>query len=229
MINEEMLKAAKVVPVITKDCVLKEDALKECITKGGFPLVLKKPDVEMDLAGIRYEILKDNGTFEMEGQEFPVSSYSSCSLQEAEKILKKDPDAVIVSDGIFEESIDAMAVRAFYRHVYDICLKHVGMNEEEGNGPASAQAAADLFRDGVVNTGISWFGSPLVEVMYAERSKGVKGHIGIGVNDVYHAMLYYEMLGYHFRRETEVKDDAGLKLIYFDLEVNGFAVHLVRK
>ena len=110
-----------------------------------------------------------------------------------------------------------------------IKIKHIGINEENGNGAALAKQFADFFNGNVRETSKGWFGSELVEVMSEAKKKGTHGHIGVSTNNVDRAKRYYESLGYEFDESTADYDDKGnLKLIYFKEEIGGFAIHLVK-
>lgn len=107
-------------------------------------------------------------------------------------------------------------------------IKHVGVNEENGNGLELANQFAKFFGGKVSETSKGWFGSEYVEVMAEGKKKGRFGHIGIGVNNVDRAKRYFEAQGYEFDEASATFDSKGnLKLIYFKDEIGGFAIHLV--
>ena len=107
-------------------------------------------------------------------------------------------------------------------------IKHVGVNEEGGNGLALAQQFAKFFGGQVRETSKGWFGSEFVEIMSEAKKKGRYGHIGLGVNNVDRAKRYFEAQGYQFDEESATYDAKGnMKFIYFKDEIGGFAIHLV--
>ena len=109
-------------------------------------------------------------------------------------------------------------------------IKHISVNEENGNGANVANDFAKLFGGKVRETSKSWFGSEFVEIMGESYKIGTHGHIGIGTNNVDRAKRYYEALGYEFDESSFSYDDKGnLKLAYFKDEIGGMAIHLVTK
>ena len=108
-------------------------------------------------------------------------------------------------------------------------IKHIGLNEENGNGLELAKAFASFFGGEVKETSKGWFGSDFAEIMQEGKAKGTHGHIGIGVNNVDRAKRYFESKGYRFDEDSASYDEKGnLKLIYFKDEIGGFAIHLVK-
>ncbi len=110
-----------------------------------------------------------------------------------------------------------------------IKIKHIGVNEENGNGLELANAFAEFFGGKVRETSKGWFGSELVEVMSEAKKKGTHGHIAVQVNNVDRAKRYFESRGYAFDEESATFDEKGnMKFIYFKDEIGGFAIHLVK-
>lgn len=111
-----------------------------------------------------------------------------------------------------------------------LTIKHIGINEENGDGASLAGQFAGIFGGRVRETFKGWFGSEYVEVMSKKFTKGRRGHIGIGVNDPDRARRYYEAQGYSFDDSTAGYDENGdLEIIYFSGEIGGFALHIVKK
>jgi len=111
-----------------------------------------------------------------------------------------------------------------------LSLKHIGINEENGNGAALASLFAGVFRGKVRKTFKGWFGSEYAEIMTGTYKTGIHGHIGIGVNDPDRARRYYEAIGYRFKESTAGYFENGkLEIIYFAEEIGGFAIHIVKK
>ena len=118
--------------------------------------------------------------------------------------------------------------RGAVKTMLGIRLKHVGVNEENGNGLKLAEQFAALIGGKVRETSKGWFGSELVEVMSEGKKKGTYGYIGLQVNNVDRARRYFESQGYAFDEDSAEYDAKGnLKFIYFKDEIGGFAIHLV--
>lgn len=108
-------------------------------------------------------------------------------------------------------------------------LAHIGINTES---PEEAKKVADrlaLFLGMPIKDGnSSMFVGGAAEVM-KKKFLGANGHIAVRTNDIDGAVEYLETeLGFVFDRDTAVNDDKGLRAIYLNEEIGGFAVHLVR-
>ena len=136
-------------------------------------------------------------------------------------------DKKAIEAGDFDK-IEALT-RGAVKTMLGVHIKHVAVNEEDGNGAKLAEQFARLFGGEVRETSKGWFGSDFVEIMSAAKAKGRHGHIGIAVNNVDRAKRYYESLGYEFDEESATYDDKGnMKFIYFKDEVGGFGIHLTK-
>ncbi len=108
-------------------------------------------------------------------------------------------------------------------------IKHIGVNEENGNGLKLAEEFARFFDGTVRETSKGWFGSEFVEVMTEAKKKGTHGHVAIQTNNVDRAKRYFEARGYKFDDSTATFDEKGnMKFIYFADEIGGFAFHLTK-
>ena len=108
-------------------------------------------------------------------------------------------------------------------------IKHIGANEENGNGLKLAEEFARFFDGTVRETSKGWFGSEFVEVMTEAKKKGTHGHVAIQTNNVDRAKRYFEARGYKFDDSTATFDEKGnMKFIYFADEIGGFAFHLTK-
>ena len=148
-------------------------------------------------------------------------------------------DPVIVACGgtwmidkkaIAEKNFDRIEelTRGAVNTMLGIKIKHIGINEENGNGLELAKQFARFFGGKVRETSKGWFGSELVEVMNEDKKKGTHGHIAVGVNNVDRAKRYFETQGYEFDEDSATYDEKGnMKFIYFKDEIGGFAIHLV--
>lgn len=136
-----------------------------------------------------------------------------------------DKKAIEAKDFKKIEELTRGAVKA----MLGVKIKHIGVNEEAGNGIELAKQFAAFFGGEVRETSKGWFGSDFVEVMSEAKKRGKYGHIGVGVNNVDRAKRYYETLGYAFDEESATYDEKGnMKFIYFKDEIGGFAIHLVK-
>lgn len=113
-------------------------------------------------------------------------------------------------------------VEAFGLHV-----AHVGINA------ASAEEASQIARLFQTLMGlepnptpVSVFADTLVEVM-SGCGRGEKGHIGFGVNDIVAAEEWFEGRGFTINESSRaLNPDGSTKLVYFNDQIAGFAIHL---
>lgn len=111
--------------------------------------------------------------------------------------------------------------------LFDMYVAHIGIN---GTDPADAEAIADLFGTFMgldkSETPKSYFAGSLVEVM-KQNGRGTKGHIGFHVNDLKSAGEWFEARGFKLNQDSAgYYEDGSLRLIYFEQEIGGFAIHL---
>jgi 2-dehydro-3-deoxyphosphogluconate aldolase / (4S)-4-hydroxy-2-oxoglutarate aldolase len=107
-------------------------------------------------------------------------------------------------------------------------LRHIGMNT---SGPDEAAKAANQLekifglakKDG---TGSTFVGSQF-EVM-KKMFLGAHGHIAIATNSVDRAIYHLAKRGIGIKSETKNEKDGKLQTVYLDVEVAGFALHLVQ-
>ena len=110
-------------------------------------------------------------------------------------------------------------------------LAHIGINE---TSPERAVAGAvrflDLFGFAAKEGASSVFAGKVVELM-KQPYLGEKGHIAIGTTDVDRAAAFLARKGVTFLPDSAKRDEKSgvLKAIYLDLEIGGFAVHLVKR
>ena len=108
-------------------------------------------------------------------------------------------------------------------------LAHIGINcENEDEADKTANAFDGLFGFTKKAGNSSIFAGTAVECMKTP-GLGAKGHIGIATNSVVRAKNYLEMMGYAFNEASAKFKGDKLTAIYFENEINGFAVHLVQK
>lgn len=113
-------------------------------------------------------------------------------------------------------------VEAFGLHV-----AHVGINAASAE---EASQIAGLFQNlmGLEpnSTPVSVFADTLVEVM-SGCGRGEKGHIGFGVNDIVAAEEWFEGRGFTINESSRaLNPDGSTKLVYFNDQIAGFAIHL---
>lgn len=108
-------------------------------------------------------------------------------------------------------------------------LGHIGVND---TSPESAERTAEAF---AALLGLehkpganSDFAGKCVEVL-KKPGRGKNGHIAIACSNVDRAEYHLARRGYRFLEETRITDALGTRVIYLDLELGGFAIHLSRK
>ena len=108
-------------------------------------------------------------------------------------------------------------------------LGHIGIND---TSPESADRTAEAF---AALLGLehkpganSDFAGKCVEVL-KKPGRGKNGHIAIACSNVDRAEYHLARRGYRFLEETRITDALGTRVIYLDLELGGFAIHLSRK
>lgn len=108
-------------------------------------------------------------------------------------------------------------------------LRHVGFNaENEAEAKKLVTLLSSLFHlEPERETDSHIFAGSLFEVMKG-NGRGEKGHIALGVEDMPAAIRYFEEKGIGVLYESAVRNSAGeITLIYLDLDILGFAFHLV--
>ena len=109
-------------------------------------------------------------------------------------------------------------------------LRHLGVNSpNEDVALADAQNMESLFGFTVKQGNKSNFAGAGFEFMKAPYL-GKNGHIGIAAINVERAVAYFAARGIKTLSDTEKNDGHGsLTSVYLDLEISGFAVHLMKK
>lgn len=107
-------------------------------------------------------------------------------------------------------------------------LEHVGINATEATMEDIANQFSELLNEETLIGNSSCFGGSTVEVM--KNGRGERGHLCYSCNNVERAVRYFESRGYKFIEESKSYDAKGkLKLVYFDLEIGGFTIHLIQR
>lgn len=109
-------------------------------------------------------------------------------------------------------------------------LAHVGVNcESEENAHEGASRMAGLFSLSVKNGKSSVFAGKAVEYMKSPYW-GKNGHIGYYTNSVSRALEWFRTEGVAIRENSICTDAQGKPIsFYFEDEIGGFAVHVVKK
>jgi 2-dehydro-3-deoxyphosphogluconate aldolase/(4S)-4-hydroxy-2-oxoglutarate aldolase len=133
------------------------------------------------------------------------------------------PEAIAAGDWEGIERTCREAVMA----LHGFSIGHFGINNpDEASGRAVAGLFSELFGLQLKEGTGSIFASDSVEVM-KKPFLGDKGHIGIRCNNAERAVARFRGLGIGVKPETEKLEKGRLKTIYLDLEIGGFAVHLI--
>jgi 2-dehydro-3-deoxyphosphogluconate aldolase/(4S)-4-hydroxy-2-oxoglutarate aldolase len=107
-------------------------------------------------------------------------------------------------------------------------LAHVGLNEENaGKATAVAETLGRLFFF-TVKEGASSIMTGGLEVMKSPYL-GAHGHLAIATLSIQRALAYLKRKGIETRPGTEKTKDGKTIAVYLDLEIAGFAVHLLQK
>lgn len=107
-------------------------------------------------------------------------------------------------------------------------LRHVGINNADGS---EAIQAANLLA-GLLQLPVKDGTSSVLVGQQFEFLKrqylGKHGHIAIGTNFIERAIAYLAKQGVAVKAETRAEKDGKLATVYLDLEISGFAVHLLQ-
>ncbi len=132
-----------------------------------------------------------------------------------------------ISAGKFDEIAKLAREAVLASHGFE--LAHVGINE---TGPDKAMAGAEtlnrLFSFPIKDGTSSVFAGTGVEVLKS-KYLGSHGHIAVSTVNINRAVAYLERKGARMKSETAKEKDGKLVAVYLDLEVGGFAIHLLQK
>lgn len=213
----ERISAIGIMPVIAKleseaDCA----ALADALTRGGIP--------QMEI------------TFRMEGAEnyiryarsyapdMIVGAGTVTTIEQAQKAIDAGAQFIVAP------GLNPQIVKFCQQTMLGLKLAHIGVNEpDEQAAYRDAAAFNDLLVLDAGNNGTSSvFSGKLIEVMKAP-SRGANGHIGFSTPCLDRAVRYFEAMGTKFDPSTAKRDVNGnLKAIYFEKEIGGFAIHLLK-
>lgn len=108
-------------------------------------------------------------------------------------------------------------------------LAHLGVNESAAETAlAGAETMARLFFFPVKVGNSSTFAGSGFEFMKSPYL-GSRGHIAIATNNITRAIAWMTRKGVGIRKETAKEKDGKMIAVYLDLEVSGFALHLLQK
>jgi len=138
-------------------------------------------------------------------------------------------DAKLIESGNFAEI--TRLTREAVNTMLGYTLAHVGINcEDEPQTHTAAKIFCNLFGVEYKPGNSSVFAGSIVETMTPLPGRGKNGHIAIGTNYIERAMFQLEAQGVKFLADTIKKDAKGnIKAVYMDMDINGFAVHLIQK
>ncbi|MEN6381959.1 MAG: hypothetical protein ABFC86_01635 [Rectinema sp.] len=114
---------------------------------------------------------------------------------------------------------------------FGFVIDHVGINlSNEAEARQVAATFSNLFNLPIGRDGkSSLYVDDTIEVL-KKPGRGTHGHIAIATNDVAGARTWFESRGILFSDESIKRDENGeMTVIYFQDEIAGFAIHLVRK
>ncbi len=132
----------------------------------------------------------------------------------------------MINAGRFDE-ITAITTKAV-NTLLGLEVRHVGINCGDGE-TATAQATllADLLRAPVRSGNSSIFVGTGLEFI-KNKGRGDHGHLAIGTNFIERAVVYLERRGARVIPDTRAEKDGRLHTVYLDLDVAGFALHLIQ-
>lgn len=108
-------------------------------------------------------------------------------------------------------------------------LAHLGINEESQEKAINiANLLADIFYFTSKESTSSVFAGSGFEIM-KKKYLGEHGHIAIATNNINRAIAYLNRKGIATLPETAKESGGRLKAIYLDLNISGFAIHLMQK
>jgi len=111
----------------------------------------------------------------------------------------------------------------------DFTLAHLGINERSAESAmALAKRAAELFLFPVKDGASSLFTGAAFEIMKSPYL-GDHGHIAISTSSIQRAIAFLRRKGVAVKQETAREREGRLTTIYLDIEIGGFAVHLLQR
>ena len=133
----------------------------------------------------------------------------------------------LIASGKFEE-ITKLA-RESVTLAVDFQLAHIGINSPNADeATASAGTMAKLFAFAVKDGNSSTFAGTGIEFTKGPNL-GTHGHIAISTSGIGRAIAYLRRQGIGTKSGTAKEKDGRMIAIYLDIEVGGFAIHLLQR
>ena len=107
-------------------------------------------------------------------------------------------------------------------------IRHIGMNSPSADEARNvAQQLGKIFQFDLRETNGSFFVGTDFEVL-KRQYLGTHGHIAITTNFIERAIAHLERKGIQIKPDTKNEKNGTLATVYLDIEVGGFAIHLVQ-
>ncbi len=107
-------------------------------------------------------------------------------------------------------------------------LRHVGMNfSSQDEAKKTADQLKNIFQFPAQEANGSFFVGTQFEVL-KKPNLGTHGHIAIATNFIERAITHLAARGIKIKNETMSEKEGRLSTVYLDLEIGGFAIHLVQ-
>jgi 2-dehydro-3-deoxyphosphogluconate aldolase/(4S)-4-hydroxy-2-oxoglutarate aldolase len=107
-------------------------------------------------------------------------------------------------------------------------IRHIGMNSPSADDARSvAEQLGKIFQLDLKETNGSFFVGTDFEVL-KRKYLGAHGHIAIATNFIERAVAHLEHKGIHIKPDTKNEKNGTLATVYLDIELDGFAIHLVQ-
>lgn len=128
------------------------------------------------------------------------------------------------------DGITALCKEAM-KAIHGFTFAHVGINNDNADKAMEAAKLFELFGFAMKVGNSSIFSSSEVEIM-KKPYLGTHGHIGIKTYNVDRALAYLKQFGFEPNMETAgylgEPGKSGLKVVYLNKEIGGFAIHLLK-
>ena len=108
-------------------------------------------------------------------------------------------------------------------------LAHLGINEENQEKALNcANLLSNTFYFTIKEGSSSIFAGSDFEIM-TKKYIGEHGHIALATNNIKRAIAYLKRKGVSILADTAKESEGKLKAVYLDIDVSGFALHLIQK
>ncbi|GAB4112248.1 MAG: hypothetical protein Kow00103_01090 [Candidatus Caldatribacteriota bacterium] len=133
----------------------------------------------------------------------------------------------LISSGNFSEITRLTKEAVFTMLGFEFA--HLGINEEDKDkAMITAQTFFNLFNLTLKEGSSSIFAGSSFEVLKS-KYLGKYGHIAIKTNDIQRAISYFQRKRISILSDTAKEKDGKLIAVYLDLDISGFALHLLQK